>query len=290
MGIGPPAAILLTQFGLQFLYDSSGGHAAGLSWGLAWATLRLKGDYYVIASFGFQIILYNIFLNWIGLTRGPFGIRQIPRPEILGFSFLEPLQYALFTLGILALCLWVARRVGESPYGKVLRAIREDEAAAASIGKNVNRYKMSIFTVTAMLASVGNICQPDYLYIYSPSMNRSLFWPWPVSVVGNVWWAGDRSGGFDLLPNAPLFHVLTAAASPSGNTSRALKDHPPRLRPKGAAAGGSRRGGADDRDNHFSGWTACRKLWRSWLFGVTFAPRERSLTSLIGPGQRHPLT
>jgi len=181
MGIGAyAAAILLTQWGFNFFSTLLVGMAiAGLiGWGLAWGTLRLKGDYYVIASFGFQIIIYNILLNWISLTRGPFGIRQIPPPRAFGFSFLGPLRYVFLTLIFLAICLWVARRVGETPYGKVLRAIREDEAAAASIGKNVSRYKISIFTVSAMLASVGGALYAGLITYIDPftfTIHESIF-------------------------------------------------------------------------------------------------------------------
>ena len=181
MGIGAyAAAILLTQWGFNFFSALLVGMAiAGLiGWGLAWGTLRLKGDYYVIASFGFQIIIYNILLNWISLTRGPFGIRQIPPPQAFGFSFLGPLRYAFLTLIFLAICLWVARRVGETPYGKVLRAIREDEAAAASIGKNVSRYKISIFTVSAILASVGGALYAGLITYIDPftfTIHESIF-------------------------------------------------------------------------------------------------------------------
>ena len=181
MGIGAySAAILLTQYGFNFFSTLLVGMAiAGLvSWGLAWATLRLKGDYYVIASFGFQIIIYSILLNWIDLTRGPFGIPHIPPPQAFGYVFGDPAKYALFTLGFLAIGVWIARRVGESPYGKVLRAIREDEAAAASIGKNVNRYKISIFIVSAMLASIGGALYASLITYIDPftfTIHESIF-------------------------------------------------------------------------------------------------------------------
>jgi branched-chain amino acid transport system permease protein len=181
MGIGAySAAILLTQYGFNFFSTLLVGMAiAGLvSWGLAWATLRLKGDYYVIASFGFQIIIYSILLNWIDLTRGPFGIPHIPPPQAFGYVFGGPAKYALFTLGFLAISVWIARRVGESPYGKVLRAIREDEAAAASIGKNVNRYKISIFIVSAMLASIGGALYATLITYIDPfpfTIHESIF-------------------------------------------------------------------------------------------------------------------
>ena len=223
MGIGAyAAAILLTEWGFNFFTTLLVGMAvAGLvSWGLAWATLRLKGDYYVIASFGFQIIIYSIFLNWISLTRGPFGIRHIPRPEVFGFSFLGPLSYALFTLGFLALCVWIARRVGESPYGKVLRAIREDEAAASSLGKDVNRYKVSIFTLTAVLASVGGALYASLITYIDPftfTIHESIFILALVIIGGSGNVYGSVIGATVLisLPEVlRFFDVPTAVASP----------------------------------------------------------------------------
>jgi branched-chain amino acid transport system permease protein len=223
MGIGAyAAAILLTQWGFNFFSTLLVGMAiAGLvSWGLAWATLRLKGDYYVIASFGFQIIIYNILLNWISLTRGPFGIRQIPPPQAFGFSFLGPLRYALFTLGFLAICLWMARRVGESPYGKVLRAIREDEAAAASIGKNVSRYKISIFTVSAMLASVGGALYASLITYIDPftfTIHESIFILALVIIGGSGNVYGSVLGAAVLISIPEMlrfFDVPTTVASP----------------------------------------------------------------------------
>jgi branched-chain amino acid transport system permease protein len=223
MGIGAyAAAILLTQYGFNFFSTLFVGMAiAGLvGWGLAWATLRLKGDYYVIASFGFQVIIYNILLNWISLTRGPFGIRQIPPPEVFGFAFLGPFRYAIFTLGFLAICLWVAWRVGESPYGKVLRAIREDEAAAASIGKNVNHFKMVIFTVSSMLASVGGALYAALITYIDPftfTIHESIFILALVIIGG----AGNVFGsvvGAAVLISIPeilrFFAVPTTVASP----------------------------------------------------------------------------
>jgi branched-chain amino acid transport system permease protein len=223
MGIGAySAAILLTQYGFNFFLTLLVGMAvAGLvSWGLAWATLRLKGDYYVIASFGFQVIIYNILLNWISLTRGPFGINHIPSPGAFGFTFHGPVKYTLFTLGFLAIVVWIARRVGESPYGKVLRAIREDEAATASIGKNVHRYKISIFTVSAMLASVGGAlyaCMITYIDPFTFTIHESIFILALVIIggSGNVYGSVVGAAVLISLPEMlRFFDVPTTVASP----------------------------------------------------------------------------
>ncbi|MFH1242798.1 MAG: branched-chain amino acid ABC transporter permease [Pseudomonadota bacterium] len=223
MGIGAYAAgILLTQWGLNFFYALPVGMAvAGLTGaGLAWATLRLKGEYYVIASFGFQVIIYNILLNWISLTGGPFGIREIPPPQAFGFTFLGPLRYAIFTVGILAICVWVTWRLGESPYGKVLRAIREDEAGAASIGKNVSRYKIVIFTVSAMLASIGGAlyaCLITYIDPFTFTIHESIFILALVIIGGSGNVYGSVVGAAVLISIPEMlrfFDVPTTVASP----------------------------------------------------------------------------
>jgi len=223
MGIGAyTTAILLTQMGYNFFATIFIGMAVAgiIGCGLAWATLRLKGDYYVIASFGFQIIIYNIFLNWISLTQGPFGIRQIPPPQVFGFSFGSPLKYALLSLGFMAICLWAAWRLGEAPFGKVLRAIREDEAAAASIGKNVKRFKILVFTISSMMASIGGAlyaCLITYIDPFTFTIHESIFILALVIIGG----AGNVFGSFvgaALLISIPemlrFLDVPTTVASP----------------------------------------------------------------------------
>lgn len=243
MGIGAyAAAILLTDYGFNFFATLPVGMAiAGLvAAGLAWGTLRLKGDYYVIASFGFQVIMYNIFLNWISLTRGPFGIRQIPAPTAFGYAFQGPLRFCILCLIFLAVCLWVAWRVGESPYGKVLRAIREDEAATSSIGKNVNRYKIAIFTFSAVLASVGGALYAGLITYIDPfpfTIHESIF-ILALVVIGG---AGNIFGsvvGAAVLISIPemlrFFDVPTTVASPIREVLYgALMIVFIRLRPKG---------------------------------------------------------
>ena len=194
---------------------------AGLvSAALASSTLRLKGDYYIIGSFGFQVIMYSVFLNWIALTKGPFGIRNIPKPRAFGFAFDDPARYAVLAVVFLALCVWLSRRVAESPYGKVLRAIREDEVGAASIGKNVRRYKVAIFVVSAMLASVGGSLYAGLISYVDPfafTVNESIFLQALVIIggAGNVYGSVVGAAVLIVLPEAlRFFDVPATVASP----------------------------------------------------------------------------
>lgn len=223
MGIGAYAtALLLTGWGFNFFLTLPVGLAiAGLvGAALAASTLRLRGDYYIIGSFGFQVIMYNVFLNWIGLTKGPFGIRDIPKPQAFGVAFGTPARYAVLTLAFLVVSVWVARRVGESPYGKVLRAIREDEAGAASIGKNVRRYKISIFVVSSMLASLGGALYAGLISYVDPfafTIHESIFLQALVIIggAGNVYGSVVGAAVLITIPEMlRFFDVPTTVASP----------------------------------------------------------------------------
>lgn len=223
MGIGAYAtALLLTGWGFNFFVTLPVGLAVAgvVGAALAASTLRLRGDYYIIGSFGFQVIIYNVFLNWIDLTKGPFGIRNIPKPAAFGIAFGDPARYAALTLVFLAAVVWVARRVGESPYGKVLRAIREDEAGAASIGKNVRRYKISIFVVSSMLASLGGALYAGLISYVDPfafTVHESIFLQALVIVggAGNVYGSVVGAAVLITIPEMlRFFDVPTTVASP----------------------------------------------------------------------------
>jgi branched-chain amino acid transport system permease protein len=223
MGIGAyVTALLLTKAGFNFFAALPVAIviSGGIGVLLAWGTFRLKGDYYVIASFGFQSILYSILLNWIGLTNGPFGIREIPAPTILGFAFSSPLRYAVFCMAFLAACVWIAWRVGESPFGKILRAIREDEAAAASIGKDVKKFKILIFMLSTMLGSVGGALYAGLIGYIDPfpfTIHESIFIIALVVIGGSGNIVGSLVGAavlFSIPEMLRFFDVPTSVASP----------------------------------------------------------------------------
>jgi branched-chain amino acid transport system permease protein len=158
MAIGAyTTALLVTSLHMSFVFTVVLGMAlaAVVSALLALPSLRVKGDRYIIASFGFQVIVVSVLLNWTSLTRGPFGIMGIPRPSILGFTFSTYQTLFALTAAFTILCGFVAWRISTSPFGLVLRAIREDERAAEALGKDVTRFKVLVFVVGCSLAAVG---------------------------------------------------------------------------------------------------------------------------------------
>ena len=116
---------------------------------------RFRDDIFVLVSFGFAIICFNVFLNWRSLTRGAFGIHEIPRPEIAGWVFDGEVEFLLLALVFLALVTLVAWFIVTSSFGRVLTAIREDERAIEVFGYQTTHYKFAIWVISAMMAGLA---------------------------------------------------------------------------------------------------------------------------------------
>lgn len=151
------STLLLVHKGLNFFLTLPIGIAAAtiISIPVAYMSLRVKGELYIIGSMAFQFLFYNVLLNWVDVTRGPYGISGIPKPTLLGITFHNyPLMFVLSTalmLIVFALC-WL---LANSPYGLTLKAIREDETAVAASGKSVEYYKVSAFAISSGLVAVA---------------------------------------------------------------------------------------------------------------------------------------
>ena len=116
---------------------------------------RFRDDIYVLVSFGFAIIVFNVFLNWRSLTRGAFGIHEIARPEIGGWVLDGEFEFMLFVLAFLALIMLIAWFIVTSSFGRVLTAIREDEEAIEVFGYRATHYKLAVWVISAMMAGLA---------------------------------------------------------------------------------------------------------------------------------------
>jgi branched-chain amino acid transport system permease protein len=136
---------------------------------VAFPSLRIHDDYLVIATFGFRMILFSIFNNWVSPTRGPLGIPGIPQPKIFGIAITSHVGVLILT-GLLALAVYLfARRLVNSPFGRVLKAIREDEIFAQALGKNVIRYKILVFVIGGALAAIAGTLYAHYATFIDPT-------------------------------------------------------------------------------------------------------------------------
>lgn len=142
--------------------------AAGMLIGLP--ALRLQGGYLVICTVGFNELVRLILLNWTSLTRGPMGITNIPRPILFGIEIHSGAEYLILAITILLITFLFLRNIVQSKFGRNLRAIKEDETAAETMGIHVHREKVIAFTVAAGLAGVAGSLLAHYMVYINPSM------------------------------------------------------------------------------------------------------------------------
>ncbi len=156
--------------------------AAALSVALSLATWRLRGDFFVLASLAAQSLIFSALHNWhtpnalLGslpnLTNGPFGISGIPQPVIAGQSIATPMAFALVSSCIAVGCAAVLWRLQASPWGRILRCLRDDELAARGLGKNTRLAKVQAFAVSTAMAAIAGALYASYIRFIDPSLGR----------------------------------------------------------------------------------------------------------------------
>ena len=181
-GIGAyTTAILLTLFGVNFFLSVIIGVIIAGIVGLAIGSLlsKLSNDYFTLASFGFNIIVFRIFYNWQTLTKGAIGIPGIiPRPYLFGIDFSNNLYFLILVLFFVILIYFLSEFLVKSSFGRVLKSIREDEKVVQIFGYNITYFKLSIFTIGAMIASISGSFFASYISYVDPSpfaLSESIF-------------------------------------------------------------------------------------------------------------------
>lgn len=184
------------------------------------ATLRLKSDYLAITTFGVAVVVQLVALNAEGLTGGPFGVGFIPRP--FGALAEKPLLFNLVNLAIAAgvtLLIFLAlEHLARSPWGRVLKALREDERAAVSLGKSARFYRIQAFAVGGAIMGLAGAVQAHFIGFIAPEnyLPTLTFQVWTMLIVGGsgsnrgailgsllVWaiWAGSGALVAALVPS-----------------------------------------------------------------------------------------
>lgn len=222
-GIGAYASAFLTlhtncDFAIALLVGAI--FAALTSTILSIPTLRLNQDHFVIGTFAFQMILSSCFSNWTTVTHGALGIRGIPPPTILGYHLHSSAQFLLLALCSLLLVMFVVFRITSSPFGRVLRAIREDEVFTKGLGKNTLYFKVLAFAVSASIAAAAGSLYAHYVTYIDPTSFTVMDSIFIISMVivggaGSRW--GPLLGALVLvtLPEALRFIGLSGSAAPN---------------------------------------------------------------------------
>lgn len=169
-GIGAYTSALLTLHKVPFELSLLSSLAMAGLWGLllCFPILRLRGDYFGIATLGFGEIIRMIFQNEVWLTKGPMGLPGISKPILFSYRFSSLIQYFVLALGFATLTFLILRIILRSPFGRVLKAIREDESAAEALGKNVFGFRVKSFVIGSLLAGLAGTLWAHYTTFISP--------------------------------------------------------------------------------------------------------------------------
>jgi branched-chain amino acid transport system permease protein len=161
-GIGAyVCGILMKTLGVPFLIAFP---AAGLGAGLfalvfGYFCVRLTKIYFAMLTLAFSQIVWAICFKWNDVTGGDQGLPDVPFPDLGWMSALPGFdhfrigeRFYLLTLIVVMICVAALRRLGQSPFGRILTTIRENPERAAFVGVNVRGYELAAFTVAGIFA------------------------------------------------------------------------------------------------------------------------------------------
>ncbi len=196
-GIGAYASgILSTRLGwpVGVTVLLGGGVAAAFGTLVALLAMRLRGDYFAIVTLGFSEVARLVMLNEDWLTEGPRGLKVSARPFASWFSGeAYPLAYLVLVALVVALVFAIVELLRRSPYGRVLRAIRDDDVVAGALGKNVLRFRVQAFALGSAFMGVAGALFCHYVQNISPDSFLPMLsiFIWMSVIVGG---AGNNKG------------------------------------------------------------------------------------------------
>jgi branched-chain amino acid transport system permease protein len=169
---------------------------AGLTgWAVAKICIRLKSDYLAMASIGIAEILRIVIVNEGWLTNGSLGITNIPRPfDGLLTGREADILFLVVVWLVVGLIYLICNRLYDSPWGRTLRAVRDNEDAARAVGKDVDAFRLQTFVIGSALMGVAGALSAHYFRFLSPEATEPLlitFLVWVMLMAGG---SGNNKG------------------------------------------------------------------------------------------------
>lgn len=213
-GIGAYLSVLALMTFKLTLIPSIAFAAAGtavLAYFIGKVSIRLKGDYFVLVTLGFQMIVFAILYNWVSVTCGPYGIPGIPSPKLIGWIEIKGIGgFLALSCVLIAVIIMLYYRIIHSPFGRILKGIRDDEIGVLSLGRDVTSFKIRAFVIGSSMAAVSGFLFASYLSYIDPTMftlDESLFIVSAVLIGGAGTIKGSIAGAIfvEVLPEALRF-------------------------------------------------------------------------------------
>ena len=170
-GIGAYTVAILMKAGISFWLGLPAAALICFALGiiLGFPALRVQTIYLAFATLGFNTAVWLVMRNEEWLTGGTFGINNIARPSLFGFSLEGNLAYYYFTLGVtllMAMLLWGLLR---SPWGKAFTALRDNPIRAESLGVDIQTYTLLSFAIGAVYAGVAGALFASLVQFIEPA-------------------------------------------------------------------------------------------------------------------------
>jgi branched-chain amino acid transport system permease protein len=177
---------------------------------IAIPALRTRADYLVLITLGLQVIIFSLLQIVRGVTGGLAGLAGVPRPTIFGAEILTPVDYLPLMLISAVICFLLLMHITSSPFGRLLRSVREDEDLARSLGKNVTLLKIAAFMLAGCFAGIGGALFATYVTYLTPLYFRvdtsiQLIAMVALGGMGNLWGSVAGAVLVTLVPEAITF-------------------------------------------------------------------------------------
>ena len=171
VGIGAYITAYLTIRGWPFwsTYVLAGVACFAVGWLLGYPALRVQHHYLAFVTLAFTTLVYLVFRNEEWLTGGIYGISNIPRPDVFGWSMGPPRAFYYFCLAHLALVSLAAWWLIRSPWGRAFVAVRENPMRALSLGVDTRRYTLMAFALGAGLGGISGALYAPLVQYIDPS-------------------------------------------------------------------------------------------------------------------------
>ncbi len=143
--------------------------SGGVAFIIGVPSLRLRGHYLAMATLAFCIIITIIFNESVAFTGGPDGLAFIPGISIMGYALDSVVKYYFFVWSVVLVVLLLCLNIIQSRVGRALRSIHGSELAASAVGVNVAKYKIYVFVLSAVVASVAGSLHAHYLNFINPA-------------------------------------------------------------------------------------------------------------------------
>jgi branched-chain amino acid transport system permease protein len=171
VGLGAYTTALMTGAGVPYAvaFLSSGLLTFAIGWCLGYPALRVQHHFLAFVTLAFSMLLFLLMRNEQWLTNGIYGINDIRRPSIFGFSTNKNAEFYYFALTMLAFFAFVQWWMIRSPWGRAFIALRENPLRAASLGVNVRRYTLMAFAIGSSFAGFAGALYAPLVQFIEPN-------------------------------------------------------------------------------------------------------------------------